>query len=318
MGDAHARVVVWATGWIGQIALRSIARRPDLELVGVWVHSPDKVGKDAGELAGIDPVGVAATNDADALLALRPDCVIYAAHRPERDAAAVPDYVRILEAGVNVVSVSTPGLVYPPNYEASFVAQLAAAAERGGASIYSSGIEPGFAADHLPLLLSTQSDRITSIHSTELFLYADYPVTFDMFDVMGFGMPMDYEPLLASPGGPTSAWGPSIHMIADALGRGDRGVPRGLRARAQRPAARGRVGHHRAWHVRGDDDPDHRRGARPRRDRDRAREPHGTRSRTPVADRATATASTGSRSRAIPTSRARWPSVTGRPPPPRG
>ena len=117
----------------------------------------------------------------------------------ERDAAAVPDYVRILEAGVNIVSVSTPGLVYPPNYEASFVAQLAAAAERGGVSIYSSGIEPGFAADHLPLLLSTQSDRITSIHSTELFLYADYPVTFDMFDVMGFGMPMDYEPLLPRP-----------------------------------------------------------------------------------------------------------------------
>ncbi len=218
MGDEQARVVVWATGWIGKIAIRSISRRADLELVGVWVHSPEKEGKDAGELAGIAPLGVAATNDADALLALQPDCVIYAAHRPERDAAAVPDYVRILEAGVNVVSVSTPGLVYPPNYDASFVAQLAAAAEHGGASIYSSGIEPGFAADHLPLLLCTQSDRITSIHSTELFLYADYPVTFDMFDVMGFGMPMDYEPLLATPGGPTAAWGPSIHMIADALG----------------------------------------------------------------------------------------------------
>ena len=111
MGAQSARVVVWATGWIGQIAIRSIARRPDLELVGVWVHSPEKVGKDAGELAGVAPLGVAATDDADALLALKPDCVIYAAHRPERDAAAVPDYVRILEAGVNLVSVSTPGLV---------------------------------------------------------------------------------------------------------------------------------------------------------------------------------------------------------------
>jgi hypothetical protein len=78
-------------------------------LVGVWVHSPEKVGKDAGELGGIAPLGVAATNDADALLALRPDCVIYAAHRPERDAAAIPDYVRILEAGVNLVTVSTRG-----------------------------------------------------------------------------------------------------------------------------------------------------------------------------------------------------------------
>jgi hypothetical protein len=218
MGAQSARVVVWATGWIGQIAIRSIARRADLDLVGVWVHSPEKVGKDAGELADIAPLGVAATDDADALLALQPDCVIYAAHRPERDAAAVPDYVRILEAGVNLVSVSTPGLVYPPNYDAGFVEQLGAAAERGGVSLYSSGIEPGFAADHLPLFLCTQSDRISKIHSTELFLYDTYPVTFDMFDVMGFGMPLDYQPLLATPGGPTAAWGPSIHMIADALG----------------------------------------------------------------------------------------------------
>ncbi len=218
MPQDTARVVVWATGWIGTIALRAIARRPDLELVGVWVHSPEKVGKDAGELAGIDAMGVTATDDAEALLALAPDCVIYAAHRPERDAAAVPDYVRILEAGVNVVSVSSPSLVYPPNYDAGFVAQLRAAAERGEVSLYSSGIEPGFAADQLPLVLCTQSDRITSIHSTEIFLYDTYPVRFDLFDVMGFGMPLDYEPLLATPGGPTAAWGPSIHLIADGLG----------------------------------------------------------------------------------------------------
>ena len=91
-------------------------RRPDLELVGVWVHSEDKVGKDAGELAGGEPMGVAATNDADALIALRPDCVVYAASGPERDAGAVPDYVRLLEAGINVVSTTSTSLVYPPAY----------------------------------------------------------------------------------------------------------------------------------------------------------------------------------------------------------
>ena len=74
------RVVVWSTGGVGAIAIDAISRRPDLELVGVWVHSPDKVGKDAGELAGIEPLGVAATNDADALIALAPDCVVYAAN----------------------------------------------------------------------------------------------------------------------------------------------------------------------------------------------------------------------------------------------
>ena len=50
--------------------------RPDLELVGLWVHSADKAGKDAGEIAGIEPLGVAATNDADALLALDADPVV--------------------------------------------------------------------------------------------------------------------------------------------------------------------------------------------------------------------------------------------------
>ncbi|MGV0801367.1 dihydrodipicolinate reductase, partial [Mycolicibacterium elephantis] len=88
------RIVVWSTGGVGSIAIDAILRRPDLELVGVWVHSEEKIGRDAGELAGGSAVGVAATNDADALIALAPDCVVYAASGPKRDAGAVPDYLR--------------------------------------------------------------------------------------------------------------------------------------------------------------------------------------------------------------------------------
>ena len=73
------RVVGWSTGGVGRLAIRAVARRPDLELVGVWVHGEEKEGVDAGTLAGIDPVGVAATRDADALLALEPDCICYSA-----------------------------------------------------------------------------------------------------------------------------------------------------------------------------------------------------------------------------------------------
>jgi hypothetical protein len=218
MQGARARVVVWATGWIGTLAIRAIARRPDLELVGVWVHSREKVGKDAGELAGIQTMGVAATDDAGALLDLRPDCVVYAAHGPERDAIHVPVYVDILDAGVNIVTASSPSLVNPAGFDAASAAVLSAAAARGGATLYASGIEPGFAADHLPLLLCTQSNAITSIHSTEIFLYDAYPVEFDMRDGMGFGMPLDYEPWLTLPGAQTFAWGPSIQLIAHALG----------------------------------------------------------------------------------------------------
>jgi hypothetical protein len=211
-------VVVWSTGWIGSIAIRSIHRRPDLELVGVWVHTPEKVGKDAGELAGSEPIGVAATDDVDALLALQPACVVYAASGPEQDAAAVPDYVRLLEAGVNVVTVSSWSLLYPPAFDPAGRARLEAAAERGKASIYASGIEPGFAADQLPLLLSTMSNTIRSIRSSELALYDHYPVQFMMMDVMGFGRPLDYDAMLAMPGAQTSAWGPPIRLVAAGLG----------------------------------------------------------------------------------------------------
>lgn len=83
-------VVVWATAGIGSIAVRTIHRRPNLDLVGVWVHSEDNVGRDAGELANGEPISLKATNDADALIALKPDCVVYAASGPECDALAIP------------------------------------------------------------------------------------------------------------------------------------------------------------------------------------------------------------------------------------
>src|SRR6202012_5210374 len=104
-----------------------------------WFHYPNKDGKDVGDLVGGDPIGLAATNDADALIALEPDCVIYAASGPERDALAIPDYVRLLESGINVVTTSTTRLVNPHAYEpAEWRDQLVAAAKQGQASLYAS------------------------------------------------------------------------------------------------------------------------------------------------------------------------------------
>ena len=149
MTAGQHRVVVWATGGIGSIAIRTIHRRPNLDLVGVWVHSKDKVGRDAGELANGEPIGVAATDDAEALIAVKPDCVVYAASGPERDALAIPDYVRLLSAGINVVTTSTTRLVNPHAYEpADWRDQLVAAAKEGKVSLYASGIEP----DSLPTI----------------------------------------------------------------------------------------------------------------------------------------------------------------------
>ena len=219
MNDMPCRVVVWSTGGIGSIAVRAVAENPGTELVGVWVHSADKAGRDAGEIVGIGPIGVTATDDADALIALRPDCVVYAANGPERDAAAVPDYVRLLEAGINVVTTSTNRLIYPAAFEPEqWRTQLADAAAGGNASLYASGIEPGFAADHLVLMLATQSKSITKIHASDLALYDDYPVVDTMMDAMGFGRPLDYTPYLAYPGAIAFQWGPGLRLIAHGLG----------------------------------------------------------------------------------------------------
>lgn len=212
------RVVQWATGGIGSLAVAAIAGRPDLELVGVWVHDDGKVGQDAGALAGLAPIGVAATSDTDALLALGPDCICYTASGEERPTEAVDDLCRMLAAGINVVTTSVPGLLYPAGFDQREVARIDAACRKGDASLYVSGIEPGFAADHLVLVLSTLSRRIRSIRTQELFTYADYPVAFTIFEVFGFGKPLEHRCLMELPGVQASAWGPPVQMVADQLG----------------------------------------------------------------------------------------------------
>src|ERR1700746_1538320 len=190
-----------------------------MKLVGVWVHSPEKVGQDSGELAGGDPVGVTATNDADARVALTPDCVFFSASGPERAAAAVRDYLRLLAAGINVVSTSSTSLVYPPAYFApDWYNQLDAAANAGGASFYASGIFPGFASDQLALLMTTQSKNIRSITASEVALNDHYPVADVMMDGLGFGRPLDFEPMLSQPGFIEMAWKAPLHLIASGLG----------------------------------------------------------------------------------------------------
>lgn len=213
------RTVVWSTGGVGSIAIDAIAGRPDLELVGVWVHTPEKVGKDVGTLAGIDPIGVTATNDADALIALRPDCVVYAASGPDRDAGAVPDYLKLLEAGINVVSTSSTSLIYPPAYYSpQWRDEMETAAKTGDASFYASGIFPGFGSDQLALLLATQSKKIRCLKVTEVALNDHYPVADVMMNGMGFGHPLDFEPLLKTPGFIEMAWRAPIHLMAAGLG----------------------------------------------------------------------------------------------------
>ncbi|TMA35117.1 MAG: hypothetical protein E6J87_04705 [Deltaproteobacteria bacterium] len=93
------RVIQWATGGVGRAAIDGILSHPELELVGCWVHSPEKAGRDVGELAGIGVIGVRATNDVAELLALEADCVMYSPIMAKRE-----EVIRILESGKNVVT----------------------------------------------------------------------------------------------------------------------------------------------------------------------------------------------------------------------
>src|SRR5678815_1979857 len=95
------RVIQWGTGNVGAFALRCIVQHPELDLVGVLVHAKDKVGKDAGTLSGLQDVGVAATDDVDAVLGLDADCVCYTATADLRPFEAIEDICRILASGKN-------------------------------------------------------------------------------------------------------------------------------------------------------------------------------------------------------------------------
>ncbi len=212
------RVIQWGTGNVGTFALRCLIDHPDVELVGVCVHSDAKAGKDAGELCGVPPVGVRASSDVDAILGLDADCVCYTATADLRPFEAVQDLCRILAAGKNVVSSSVVPLVHPASFVPELRDQLAAACQAGGTSCFTSGIDPGFANDLLPLTVTGLCGRWEEVRVQEIINYATYNQPTVLFDTMGFGKPLDDTPLLLTPGTLEFAWGGSVQLLAEGLG----------------------------------------------------------------------------------------------------
>ncbi|HEY2299479.1 MAG TPA: hypothetical protein VGH43_17220 [Jatrophihabitans sp.] len=213
------RVVQWSTGNVGRHALAGIAARPELELVGVFVSDPVKVGQDAGKLAGLDvTLGVEATNDAGALLALEPDCIVHTAMADNRLFEALEDLKRFLAAGINVVSSSPVFLQYPEGTVPSELTDpIRSAALAGNASLFVNGVDPGFANDWLPLVLTSVSERIDEVRCMEVLDYSTYNSATVLFDVMGFGKPLDETPTLLMPGVLSLAWGSVVRQLAAGL-----------------------------------------------------------------------------------------------------
>lgn len=213
------RVIQWGTGNVGFHSLRHVIRHPDLELVGVHAHSPDKIGKDAARLCGLDEdTGIVATSDVDALLALGADAVVYTVKAETRPQEVITELERILASGTNVVSTSMIFLIYPKFAEASMREPLEKACARGGATFFVSGIDPGFSGDALPLTALQLADQVEEIRVQELCDYSTYEDPEFTGVSFGFGRPADYTPPLALPGVLRMGWGGMVQMVADRLG----------------------------------------------------------------------------------------------------
>jgi hypothetical protein len=202
------RVIQWATGGVGRGAIDAIATHPELELVGCWVHGQDKVGRDAGELAGCGRLGVEATHDIEALLALDADCVLYS------PMIANPSEIeQLLASGKNVV---TPlGWFYPKLLDNS---KLEAACAKGGTTLHGTGIHPGGITERFPLVVSALSARITHVLAEEFSDIRTYGAPQVVGEVMLFGKPVDVarnSPMLKILG---AGFSQSLDMVADAIG----------------------------------------------------------------------------------------------------
>ena len=213
------RVVAWSTGTVGKHAIAGILARPELELVGVWVSSDAKDGKDVGEICGTEPLGITATQDKAALLALAPDCVVHTAMTDADPFGALDLFAEMLAAGVNVVSSGPVFLQYPYGViPDDMLDRLIRAAAEGGASLHVNGIDPGFANDVLPLVMTSLSQRIDQVRVSEIADYSTYFQPFVNNELYGFGKPVDDVPYLFSPGIISLAWGSVVRIIAAGLG----------------------------------------------------------------------------------------------------
>ena len=213
------RVAHVGTGNVGRLALNELVTNPAFEVTGVCVSTPEKVGKDAGELAGVDVrTGIAAVGDLDAVLAAGPECVVYCAMGDTRIPEAMADVMRILAAGINVVG-SSPGLLQYPwgVMPDKYIARVEDTARQGNSSIFISGVDPGFINDLIPFALAGTCQRIEQVRCMEIADYASYDGV-EVMSYMGFARPLDEVPMLLQPGILTFAWGTAIRQLAAGLG----------------------------------------------------------------------------------------------------
>ncbi len=211
MSSGPLRVVQWATGNIGRCSLRAVIQHPHLELVGVHVFSEAKVGVDAGELCGLEPIGVMATGDSAHIMALEADCVLYMADRADVDVLC-----RLLESGANVVATRSE-FHRPASMDPETCERIETACRLGGTSLHSTGSSPGFITEAIPLVLSSMERRMDRLTIEEFADVSSRNSPELLFDLMGFGRdPSTFDPRGFELHG-SASFGGSLGVVADAL-----------------------------------------------------------------------------------------------------
>ncbi|HUC05608.1 MAG TPA: hypothetical protein VL961_09415 [Acidimicrobiales bacterium] len=212
MSRRRYRVVQWATGNIGRRSLRAVIEHPELELVGVYVYSGDKEGRDAGDLCGAEPTGVFATRDVQAIVDLQPDCVLYMGDRADVDVIC-----GLLEHGSNVVSTRSE-FHHPPSMDPAVRACVEQACTDGSSSLHSTGSSPGFVTEALPFVLTSVQRRVDHVLIEEFADMSSRNSPELIFALMGFGRdPSTFDPSgRARHGG--ASFGGSLRLVGDALG----------------------------------------------------------------------------------------------------
>jgi hypothetical protein len=180
------KVVQWATGAIGKTCLRQVIDHPDLELVGLYVHSESKDGKDAGTIARRPQTGVIATRSVDAIVALDADVVLYTPLNPS-DSLDAHDAIiqRLLRSGKNVIT--TVAHTYPQAFGPEYAGAFEDACRQGRSTLFGTGVNPGFVAERLTVLLTTLCTKVDRIVTTEIYDVSEVQSSGFIFDLMGIG-----------------------------------------------------------------------------------------------------------------------------------
>ncbi|MDW8213743.1 MAG: dihydrodipicolinate reductase [Roseiflexaceae bacterium] len=155
------RVVCYGLGPIGVSIARLACMRAGIQVIGAIDIDPQKAGRDLGELLGRETMGIVVSADAaETLDRTRPDVVLHATQSSL--AAVVPQLQECIAAGADVISTCEE-LAYPWSAHPQLAADLDAAARAAGVTLLGAGVNPGYAMDALPIMLTAACAEVRAV-----------------------------------------------------------------------------------------------------------------------------------------------------------